>query len=937
MPTARYQLQNETSCILDQSFTHYDRMQYHSFHFFDLFSITQQLSAGPIFAANSATSPAINGPQGTLLKWMIGDDPSKSGTPRLVWANFPESWGVFVLIAVVLAVAYGVFWLYRREINTCSPRIKFLLAALRLSVLLMLIAMYLKPSVFYQQVNETKPVINFLRDSSLSMGRGDIYRDPQQAQRLASISGLPIEQIAQAQIGRAEIFQQVIQRNPQWLEQIRERGSLKVIDFADGAELVATLPAIFDKNAQPIEQPSSGPPSTPVSPPDLASEDKSELAAESGLDAPSSRESKDGDVPFLSSVLPPFQSDGLGTDIWSALKSALDEPGRISSTILISDGQHNGSQDPLEWARKAGNLGKPIYVIGTGDPNPPQNIAVNEIYVRDRAYPDEPFEIEAVLQTTQAGELGLPSEITVQLQQQRIDPRTRQAAPPEVIQSKAVALPESGGRTRISFEHVINQPGSYIFSVLAPPLPEEFDTADNMKAAPEMEVVDQKIKVLLISGVPSWDYQHLQRLLQRDPSISLSCWLQTLDDTRPQEGNEPITRLPRSLEELGQYNIVFMLDPNPEEFDSQWIELLKDFCRNKAGGLFYMAGPHYTGEFVTMNRLAALRELLPVRFGDNEYVASIQALADARDAAAGQMIPVSHNLNHPVMSFRVDAAENQNIWSQMPNVYWSFPTLAAKPTARVLLERGDQANVDSNQPLLVTGRFGAGSVLYMGFRGAYRWRSVGLQAQYYDRFWIQVIRFLVETRSLQGSRRGFVDLDKTEFELGERINLFARVLDPQFQPSTAPEINALISSADGRTQQVPLQLLPQQPGRYEGSMVAQRLGNYQMTLDMGLDANEEIIDPVPFRIVTPSAEAGSNWLNEKLLREIAALSGGAYFRLEEIENIPQQLPVIVSRIEFNGPAEPLWDVNPFLRWTTLLIPFLLLTLEWSIRKYNKLL
>jgi hypothetical protein len=851
----------------------------------------------------------------SLLQWLVGSDPDRPGTAKLLWANFPESWGVFVLIAAVAGISYGVFWLYRREINTCPPALKLVLAGLRLMVLLMLVVMFLKPSVFYQQVSETKPTIVMLRDSSLSMDRGDLYREQSEAQRLADSSGLNATEIAQGSVKRSTLLNQIMAKNEKTIEQIRQRGSLRVVDFADGNRPVALLLARFgDQNSSPPAR-------------DAGSNEPDKGGA---IDSNRSAENLEH------STIPPLSADGLGTDIWLALKETLEDTGRISSIILVTDGQHNGSENPLDLARRAGTMDKPIFVVGVGDPHPPKNLAVSEIYTRDRAYPDEPFEIEAVLQTSQVGERGLPGNVEVQLLQQRVDEKSRELGPPEKIDSKSVALPTAGGRTRVEFEHILNRPGNYVFTVEVPPLENETEIADNRKSSPEMEVVDEKIRILLISGLPNWDYQHLQRLLQRDPSISLSCWLQSMDETRPQEGNEPISRLPRSMEELGRYNIVMLLDPNPAEFDKAWMDLLQEFCRNKAGGVLFMAGPQFTSELLTMNRLAGLRELLPVRFGNHEFIDSVQALADAKDISPGKILPVMHNLSHPVMSFRNDSAQNQQIWSQMPNVLWSFPTLNAKPTARVLLERGDMISEAGNQPLMVAGRFGAGSVLYLGFHGSFRWRTVGVQAQYYDRFWIQVVRFLVETRSLQGSRRGFLDLEKTEYELGNRITLLGRALDAQFQPLMTPEINALIQSADGRLQKVPLKLIPQQEGRYEGSFVAQRTGNYVATLELGEEGGKAI-DPVPFRIVTPSAESESFWLNEKLLKEIARVSGGNYFRLDEFASLAEEVPALSTKAEFNGPPEPLWDATPALRWLTLLLPALLLTLEWGIRKWKKLL
>ena len=860
--------------------------------------------------------------QTSLLQRIVGRDPQQAGELKLQWANFPESWGVFVLIAVIAAVVFGVFWLYRREIQTCPPTVKWILAGLRLAVLLLLIAMFLKPSIFYQQVSELKPNIVFLRDNSLSLARGDKYRDKQQSKRLATLTGLPQEQIADGGAIRSELINKAISKHPDWVEAIREKGSIRVTDFADGTEQVAVIPASEpgDAKAKKTSDPK---------------QDAEDASNQNSLDT-SDGDKVDDQNPLAAQTFPPLVADGLGTNVWQALRESLEDSTRLSSIVLLSEGQHNGDEDPVELAERAASLGIPIYTVGVGDPNPPKNLAISEIYVRNKAYPNEPFEIEAVLQTSRRDETGLPPQLDVSLLEQKVNSNTGKLDNPRTLKTRQVVVPESGGRVRIDFEHVTSQPGKYVYSVAVEELEDETQLTDNQLASSQLEVVDEKVRVLLIAGLPNWDYQQVQRLLQRDSSIELSCWLQSLDETRPQEGNLAIDRLPRSIEELGQYNVVIMIDPNPIEFDDQWMQLLEDFCKYKAGGVLFMAGPQFTSEFITLNRLQQVRELLPVRFGDNEYIDTTQALASATENEPGKMMVVNHNLDHPVMSFKADPSESQKIWDVMPGIYWSFPTMSAKATARVLIERGDQISAEGNQPLLVSGRYGAGSVLYLGFQGTWRWRPLGLQAQYFDRFWIQVVRFLVETRSLQGSRRGFLDREKSEYELGDRVTLVARILDAQFQPSAQPSFNATLTSDDGRIETVELKLLPQQKGRYEGAFEAKRLGGYEATIKLG-DSQENLIDPVAFRVVTPSAETNSYWLNKKLMVEIAQRSGGEYLPLDELEKLPELLPTKVTRAEFNSPPKPLWDASQFLRWSVFLLPAILLTIEWGLRKYYKLL
>ena len=857
----------------------------------------------------------------SLLQWIVGQDPDRAGTPRLEWTNLPESWGVFVLLFVVLALVFGVFWMYRREIDTCPMPIKLLMAGLRLATLLFLLALLLRPSVFYQQVTEIKPTIDLLLDSSLSFARGDQYRDTDHVSRLATASGLDAAGIAEGSVNRAELVNQVL-ADKQLLREIRDKGSLQVIHFADGTKTIAVIPSILKSEARAGAQPA---------------DDSQEGSSDEPSDEPSGVQPTSDSL--IQDRVPELLPAGLGTDIWQALRESLDNASRLSAIVLVSDGQHNGSEDPVEIAERAESLGIPIYVIGVGDPNPPRNLSVNEVFVRSKAYPDEPFEVESILQINALGQdQDVPDQLTVDLVQQRFNERTGLWEGSQVIQSKEVDVPVGGGRIRLDFSHTLSDPGRYTYTIQAEELVNETQTDDNRLVSSELMVVDEQVKVLLISGLPSWDYQQVQRLLQRDQTISLSCWLQSMDETRPQEGNVPITRLPRTIEELGQYNIVMLMDPNPQEFDAEWIETLKTFSKNKAGGVFYMAGPQFTGEFVSLNRLNGIREILPVRFGDSESIATTQALATATDNRPGKMLMVNHNMDHPVLSFHADPAETQRSWAQMPGIYWSFPALAPKPTSRVLMEHGDKASAEGNQPLMVAGRYGAGTVLYMGFQGTWRWRPLGLQAQFFDRFWIQVTRFLVENRSLQGSRRGFIDSEQTEYELGQRVLLVGRVLDSQFRPSTEPSIEAVVRDGEGRAQTIEMQLLPQQEGRYEGSFVAQRTGNFEATIDLGaVDSEEKLIDPISFRVVPPSAESSSYWLNEKLLKDIAETSGGKYIELEQVNELPEALPRLVTRAEFNSPPEPLWDVNPYLRFLFFMFPVVLLTSEWALRKWYKLL
>ena len=291
--------------------------------------------------------------QSEWLRWIVGTDPDQAGTPKLQWLNLPESWGVFVLIAIVAALVAAVFWLYRNEQNTCPKPIKQLMAGLRLAVLLLLVAMYLKPSIFYQQVNEIKPTITVLRDRSLSFARADKYPDQAIASELASATGLEPQQLTDGAVTRVDLVNRAFESQPDLLNQLRQKASVKVIDFATDSQPAGLIPAFGrDENKNEDESKTDG----------AIDENGSTTGTN---DAAASANEGDENQPTLK-TMPPLVADGLGTDLAQALQSVLDDGDDPSAIMLITEGQHNGSKDPREVAARAGEIGVPIYVVGVG-------------------------------------------------------------------------------------------------------------------------------------------------------------------------------------------------------------------------------------------------------------------------------------------------------------------------------------------------------------------------------------------------------------------------------------------------------------------------------------------------------------------------------------------------------------------------------------------
>lgn len=810
-----------------------------------------------------------------------GNDIPAGAEVRLTWANLPQSWRVFAVLLVIGLAVYAVLAMYRSDASRLPLRIRRLLAGLRISAILLLAIMALGPSLGYTHRHVLEPTIVVLRDASQSMATPDAARDSLERAALAGASPSKTHTRADA------VNTLLAPTDKSLLPGLIARGRLRVLDFAE--------------SVQPV-----------------ASEVTEQETAENN------RNSKP--LPAVA----PLSPTGIGTNLHRALTEALTE--RLSAGIVVlTDGQQtdrsSGKDELLALAQRAAARGTPIFIVGLGDPNRPQNVRVADVFAADRVWKDDPFELQGSIESEGLG----GRTVQVELLEQRRDDASDQLAEGRVLETREVTLPAAGGPTRFTFSHTSKEAGRFAYSLRVPALQGESSTDDNRSTAPaEVKVIDDKARVLVVSGTPNWDYRFLRQILEREKSIDVSCWLQSLDEGRGQEGDIAITHLPRTREELFVYDVILLLDPDPREFDEAWIDLLTEFVRDHSGGLLYMAGPSYTSRFLGGARTEKVREILPVLFGDVAAI-DVESLLQSEDRDWPLGI-VERGLDHPLMRFYPEISRTHDAWKLFPGIIWSYPVREAIPASTVLLQHTDPAlnQINGPRPLLVSGQFGSGRTIFAGFDGTWRWRQAGRNAEFFNRFWLQTVRFLVEGRSVEGKRRGAIETDRNRYEVGDRIVAVARLLDPSFKPLEAPQVSGVLESPSGEKLPIILRPTPDQPGRFEAIATARTTGRHllRVELDDGGGARIE----TALSVVPPSLETARTWQDAELLKEIATASQGAYFTLATASDLAARIPDKRQTITVQGKPQPLWDTGIML----FLVAALLIA-EWALRKRFKLL
>jgi hypothetical protein len=280
-----------------------------------------------------------------------------------------------------------------------------------------------------------------------------------------------------------------------------------------------------------------------------------------------------------------------------------------------------------------------------------------------------------------------------------------------------------------------------------------------------------------------------------------------------------------------------------------------------------------------------------------------------------------------MLRLTLDAQQNAAIWAGFPPVYWDFKVARPKPAAEVLVTDPDPALASQfgQMPVLATQQYGVGQVVYLGTDELWRWRrNEGVNE--YPVLWGQIVQGAALAHLLGSSKKTQLSIDKEIHDVGDPVTVYARLYNDNFQPIADPEVQATyavltgIAKAEGAKQPLLLRAVPGEPGMYRGDLVALKAGRYRIAT---------VNDPrtvVEFEAREPQFELGDTAMNEPLLKQMAAVSGGRYFREEDLAGLAREL---------NRKPETLHTARDLEIWSSPLYFMLLCAVavaEWFLRK-----
>ena len=555
----------------------------------------------------------------------------------------------------------------------------------------------------------------------------------------------------------------------------------------------------------------------------------------------------------------------------------------IASITLITDGVITSGSNPYYDAI---NLGIPVFTIGIGDTTQRKDVELKKVLHNDFLYAETPTIIIAAISNK-----GFAGEsVTATLYEDN-----------KFISQQTVIL-SSAGIQNVSFDYKAQTSGEKKLSIVLSNLKDEFTTANN-KQVFYVNVLSNKIKVMLLASSPNADLTFIKNSLKRDESIEVNSIVQLSRDKFQDKLN---------YQTLDSADVLFLIgfpsDATPEELLNRVILKIKEdkipyFLTLSAG--------------ISINKLSRFGNELPFTFNQN--------FAGNREVQPYILPEQSANpiLQHSDKNF-IDS------WNNLPPVLQPSvifnPRIESKTLAHIKVN-----NSVVNSPLIISNNFSGKRSISVLAKDIWKWKlqiaPKGLDL--FDSFIVNSLRWL---KASEEQKLVKVKSSKKNFSQGERIEFSGEVFDESLNPISDAGIKIRISS-DQNKYETDMQNVG--PGLYEGSIVINETGDFSFSAEAMTDGRSLGKDNGSFNIGEIDIEMTNPVMNYQFLSLLANDTGGEFFLPDDYSallNILKELKINSSKEKVVTSEISLWSDT----WM-LIIAILLFSLEWFIRKRNGML
>ncbi|MCL2178263.1 MAG: glutamine amidotransferase [Proteobacteria bacterium] len=590
-----------------------------------------------------------------------------------------------------------------------------------------------------------------------------------------------------------------------------------------------------------------------------------------------------------------------------ALSQATQGSKPLVGVVLVSDGadntrlRHGISAQAAEFLK---GLGIPVSTVLVGEENL-KDVAIERIQPDGFAFVRSKLQVDASIRIR--GFKGKKLSVSLKSEGQLMASKEIQAELEDEVQT-------------VAFEVTPDRTGRFVYTVGVEVSPEEV-LVDNNERSFSLKVIRDRIRVLLVSGRPSWEERFLRGLLKEDSNIELISFyiLRNHDDpTEVSNEGEEMSLIPFPMreifdEQLASFDVVIFQNfgySEPQLMISLYEGNLERYLF-RGGAFLLMGGDRSLGE--SKQGFQELARALPVEAAGR---AEVQLFSPH---------PTPEGLRHPITAFGKDSEETKRLWAQLP-LLQGLNRTRAKKAATVLLEHPTLSAGAQRLPVFALWEYGRGRVAALMVDSTWHWaflaHSTGAPSHSYERFFKNTLRWLTRDPELTPL---LIAADAPRFSTGKVVgaSLKTRTVDYAAAPHTRISLE-LVSLEKQQRLQV-LELETDEEGHAHVEFNGLERGAYKLLARGIVAAEQESQDA--FVIEPLGEERSTARVSSQLLKSISESTQGRFFKSNAVslKEVPlkQPAPIEIDRSK----DEPKWD-----RWYFFVLFVVCCMLEWALRR-----
>ncbi|GEM_PF-5309323 len=593
------------------------------------------------------------------------------------------------------------------------------------------------------------------------------------------------------------------------------------------------------------------------------------------------------------------KAEGLITDMNELFKTLRREAREIPVTLLLfSDGCETpggGDEIPPD-ARAAELLGGAnikVFAFCPGPASGIRDIAIEDVRAEAIAFTRREWSADVTLRVNGFAEGSLPVTL-------RSDN--------DILSTVEVPLQPGQSKYKVKLAFVPRSAGKELLRLETPVRSGELIAVNNSESL-ILNVMRDRIRVLLVAGRPGWDVRYLRDALKQDPSVDLISFfvLRNPDSVHDPEDETQLNLIPFPVveifgRELENFDVVIFHDFDYKLFDEGIysfagnLERLRQHVMDNGAG-FIMIG---CGQSLAQGGYAAtpLADILPVR---------LDASAEKIDASSFEPEVTEAGKRHPLSAPITRSISTTPI--TLDNCL--LTGIPDSGSIAVLLQRPARSSAPS--PVIAVREAGSGRSMAVMTDSLWRWgfqeaASGGNNRLFVD-FWWRSIRWLVRDPSLRAVK---LTADRSSAMPGEDVGFTLRAMLPDASPAAASEVE--FGLMDEETQFRKLGGVSCDPeGVAAFKLNMDEIGRKKV---IAKSKSGSIIIGEDFEVVrTRGSESELKCIEpgDALLNRLAALSGGSLFKLPDWPAAGGFRAIqTATPIKQSGELSPLWSHWAFL-------------------------